>query len=382
MLAAGRRVIVRIPSADGVPGAPPAGAAIVVDLETRTRSTRAATGAAERMGRALRKAGARVAYFKIDSTLRGHPFAEGEALRASTGAPLAWYVPANPSQGRLTIGGRQFVRGVRVERTEFARDPLHPVASGDLIALAGAVVGPARVAHLNVSGLRRGPGYVRSLRRAWLRSGCRAVVADVVHPADLGRLAAVIPGTDLPVGAAALAGMMLGRSGPEAPRSRARRGVPRTLGVIGSLNPTTAAQVRALADRPGVVVRRITRGALVASVRLAPPASARVWIVCLEPGSFRSVRPSAVGSIAASLGRVAAAAFAAFQPSRLFLSGGLTALAACRALGITEYELRGLPASGVTLASASVAGRPVELLTKPGGFGPPDALLGLAGFPA
>ncbi len=376
LLAAGRRVTVRLES-DATPR-PAGGRDLVVDLDTRILSRSAAVRRVTAIGRMLRRAGRRPAYFKIDSTLRGHPFAEGEALRGATGAPLVWFVPANPAQGRLTIGGRQYVRGKRVERTDFARDPLNPVSSGDVVAQAGAAVGPRRVAHLPVSDLRRGLTHVARLRRNWIARGYHAVVADVVKPADLDRLAAAIPSGDLPVGAAALAGAMFRR--PRAiPRGAA---VPsrggRTLAVIGSLNPATAAQIAALARRPGVRVRRVGPADLRRG-RVTGPAGGRWWVLQLDPRAFGRVRPATGPAIARRLGRVGAEAFHAFRPTRLFLSGGLTAVSVCRALGVTELALRGTPATGLTAATATIGGRTVEILTKPGGFGDRRALAALAG---
>ncbi len=376
LLAGGRLVTVRLDSRR-IP-APAGRHAVVVDLDTRIMGRIPATRRVAKVGRRLRRAGLRPAYFKVDSTLRGHPFAEGEALRRAAGAPLAWFAPANPAQGRLTVGGRQYVRGRRVERTEFARDPLNPVMSGDLVALAGAVVGRRRVAHLPVSGLRRGPGRVAALRRLWLRRGCRAVIADVLTPADLDRLAAVIPAGDLPVGAAALAGAMFGKARGRAPRSSPRSRGGRTLAVIGSLNPATAGQIAALAARPAVSVRPLGPGDLRRG-HVPPPRGARWWVLRLDPRAFRAMRPSAGAAIARRLGRVGAAAFATFAPARVFLSGGLTAVSVCRALGIAELALRGTPAPGLTSASATVGGRTVEVLTKPGGFGDRVALAALAG---
>ncbi|MET9950655.1 four-carbon acid sugar kinase family protein [Streptomyces sp. NPDC006339] len=71
----------------------------------------------------------------VDSTLRGHVAAELRAALAGSGRRTAILAPAFPAEGRTTVGGVQYVRGVRVDASEFAHDPAHPVRSADLTHL-------------------------------------------------------------------------------------------------------------------------------------------------------------------------------------------------------------------------------------------------------
>ena len=81
------------------------------------RRARDATMHARAVVARLRHEGIETLYKKIDSTLRGHVGAE---VRAALGAwqadALAIVASAFPETGRTTIGGRQFVNGVRVEQ--------------------------------------------------------------------------------------------------------------------------------------------------------------------------------------------------------------------------------------------------------------------------
>ena len=60
------------------------------------------------------------------------------------------------------------------------------------------------------------------------------------------------------------------------------------------------------------------------------------------------------------------------------VTGGETAVALWTALGAERIDLAGAPAPGLALGQLRVPGRdPIPLLTKAGGFGPPDLLVSL-----
>jgi uncharacterized protein YgbK (DUF1537 family) len=114
-------------------------AVTVADAETRML---ASWEAAERMrllaaGIARRSAG--LIYHKTDSTLRGHIAAEMRALAEVFGEREIIFAPAYPALGRVVRHGRLYVEGRPVEETAFARDPTHPVLTGDIGALVAGV---------------------------------------------------------------------------------------------------------------------------------------------------------------------------------------------------------------------------------------------------
>ena len=87
---------------------------------------------------------------KIDSTLRGHPGAELAAVMSALGAECALVAPAFPAQGRTTVGGRQRVDGIPLNRTEFARS----VSTADLSALIGPHVAPRALCRIPLSAVQ------------------------------------------------------------------------------------------------------------------------------------------------------------------------------------------------------------------------------------
>jgi len=71
------------------------------------------------------------------------------------------------------------------------------------------------------------------------------------------------------------------------------------------------------------------------------------------------------------------------SPILLALTGGETAQAVMRALGASQLEIVGAPASGLALGHLVAEGpRALPVLTKAGGFGPPDLFVTLASGPA
>ncbi len=94
----------------------PAAEVIAIDANTRRMD---AASAAEETARTVRTHPASVVYKKIDSTLRGHLREEiAAALEAYRGMghpdAVAVIAPAFPAMGRITKGGRQYVRGVPI----------------------------------------------------------------------------------------------------------------------------------------------------------------------------------------------------------------------------------------------------------------------------
>ena len=67
-------------------------------------------------------------YIKTDSVLRGNLSASlAGAVDGLKEHPAVYFLPAFPAAGRTTQGGRQYLDGVAVDQTVFARDPLNPV---------------------------------------------------------------------------------------------------------------------------------------------------------------------------------------------------------------------------------------------------------------
>jgi uncharacterized protein YgbK (DUF1537 family) len=103
----------------------PAEGALVINTGTRHRSPAEARGI---IGGILEQYPAvPYIYKKTDSTLRGHIGAELEALVLARNLRILPFIPAYPRLGRITRRGRQYLKGVPIDKTAAAADALNPV---------------------------------------------------------------------------------------------------------------------------------------------------------------------------------------------------------------------------------------------------------------
>jgi uncharacterized protein YgbK (DUF1537 family) len=111
--------------------------AIVIDTDSRHLLP---AEAARRVQTAMQQAGLPAGgwlYKKIDSLLRGNVRAEIEAAMQAAGLARAIVVPANPSRGRVIIGGQYFINGQPLDETPLACDPHHPRQTANVRSLLG-----------------------------------------------------------------------------------------------------------------------------------------------------------------------------------------------------------------------------------------------------
>ena len=108
---------------------------VCVDTDSRSQSAEEAAKRAAAAAKMLQQAGAKWIYKKVDSILRGQVIAEIEAVMKQLGLQRALLAPANPSLGRTIQGGKYFVRGKPIHKTEFVRDPQFPRSSARVLEL-------------------------------------------------------------------------------------------------------------------------------------------------------------------------------------------------------------------------------------------------------
>jgi len=314
----------------------------VVDTETRGGP---AEEAADRV--TIVAARARTGYWfkKIDSTLRGPVGPEVDALMRAVGSTTAIVCPAFPAQRRVVLDRVLLVAGVPLAATAIARDPQFPGGSSSVVDLLRPQLDRA-LAWIPIDQLR---GGVAALAARIRRLSGTVIIADAETEADLDALveaALAVTPSPLLVGAAGLARALAVRLGLLG--ERVELPAPRWLVVAGSAHPATRRQVRE-ARAAGLTV-------------LSTPE-----------------RPVADRDDAS--GRVIDQATAALQresPDLLVVTGGETAVALWTALGAERMDLVGVPSPGLALGQLRIPGRePLNVLTKAGGFGPPDLLVSL-----
>lgn len=149
-------------------------------------------------------------YKKLDSTLRGHIAQECLGMLDELKAQCAVIVPAYPQEGRRTVGGYQLVRGVPVEKTVVARDPLFPVRQSHVPTLLEQASRPEIVGHIPLSVVLHGAGPILVKLNELIKDGKKLVVVDATSSEDLEQIALAIEKAQknakvLPCGSAGLA---------------------------------------------------------------------------------------------------------------------------------------------------------------------------------
>lgn len=292
--------------------------AIVIDTETRHVAPREASARVEILAREARERGVRLLYKKTDSTLRGNIGAElGALLRVFAGARIH-YAPAYPALGRTVRDGVLHVHGVPVSQTSFARDPLDPIRESHIPSLLAAQCGQ--------------PGIV---------------VYDGETEEDVRAVARLLTGLPPPVlaaGPAALAGY-LGSAAP-APRWPV---LATALVINGSLNEVSVRQME-YAEEHGLPGWTILRSDV--------------------SGSAGLDRATRVGDAVRKL-------LESGGPGAVVVFGGDTAFGILAALGSPLVRPLGEILPGVPVSRVELPGRTLHLITKAGGFGPPDLLVRL-----
>src|SRR5881628_1967302 len=300
----------------------------VVDTESRHRARDEAIVRVR--GTVARRAAATSWFKKIDSTLRGHVGAEIVALLEATETPSAVTCPAFPSEGRVVLD-----RVLRVDGTATAHvvDVIRSESDRPLawVPLAEVRAGVAALA-------------VRLARLAGM-----IAVADAETDDDLDTIVGASLALDpVPIlaGSAGLAQPLAERLGLHAGCATLPGG--RWLIVAGSLHPATRRQIAA-AGRAGLHVL-----------------------------ATADAEHADGGDAAATLAREAASLLATGSFDLIVLTGGDTAVAFYRTLGAARIDLVGAPGPGLALGYLRAPGYPaLPVLTKAGGFGPPELFVSL-----
>lgn len=305
---------------------------------------------------------------KIDSMLRGHVVAEIEWLRRTGRTVIV--ASALPSAGRIVRDGDVIADGTPLAQTTtwLIEGPDGPPAllksfSEDIVTSIGKDV-------------VRGAAHVLAAR---LQAASGVVVCDAETDEDLRRiaLAALNDGSGSPimVGSAALVAAVAGTlehgaggSLPDPPRR------PRMAFVVGSAEPSAAAQVVAL-EAAGSVTLRLNANEFIAAPEtlrhraITEALSHALSVVTFDGGApiERALGAELVAALAESV-----AAAADVDETAFVLTGGQTARAVLDAWGARVFTVHrtvdGGAAWGVTDAGTTV-------VTRPGSFGGDDGLV-------
>jgi uncharacterized protein YgbK (DUF1537 family) len=339
---------------------------------------------------------------KMDSTLRGNLGPELRALLDAMPDAVAIVCPAFPKQGRTCRDGMVYVHGVRVDATDFARDPVSPVRDARVAAQLDA---PAAL--LTLAALRVGTPHVNEEIERARRHGIRIVVADAETDDDLHTLATLANERDdiLWAGSSGLleylANDIADRCHPEPPschpeppschpelvEGRATI-APFATGpvvfVVGSRSDMTQRQIESFAAKPGRHTELIGAGDLIENpAAIARKAAAAAKAMHRGLDTLIAVEGDCHGDPQSTSRRIRERLVAMVDESvrsdsgaTVVLSGGDVARTFCDHRGIRGLELLAEVAPGIPISRA--IGANLFVVTKAGGFGHANTYLDIA----
>ena len=323
---------------------------------------------------------------KIDSTLRGNPGAELDALMRITGKKRAIVALACPSVGRTTEQGQCLVNGIPVTQTEFASDPKTPVMSADICEVIQAQTTIAcRAMSLN--------DYMQHLREPAVETP-QIWVVDARTDADLDVIVTdALMQDELPllVGSAGICDALARHVRTQSSQC--------LLAVVGSMSEIAQQQIAAVYQDPQVgtvfidienifsgssteyaqhLVRILSSGRH-CIVHTSPDSEARHHIpqLCVRMGMNRAQLGE---KICQFLGQLIRQVLQEVSPGALYLSGGDVAMAVADALKATGFRITDRVAQCVPYGHFVGGDWQRPVMTKAGGFGDETTLRQVLNF--
>ena len=353
---------------------------VVVDTDSRALPADVAYTRVREVAERLRTLAPERVYKKVDSTLRGNLGAEIDAVMDALDFRLAIVAPAFPGLGRTTRHGRHHLHGRPVHDTEIGRDPKTPVRE----SLIGSLLrqqSRRTPAVVSVDTVESGPRAIRDQVEAHAARGASLMVCDAESDAALRAIVTSCADRRdvLWVGSAGLADHLADtlRSEARPPCSAATSAAGGPLVVVaGSASEITRRQVQVVCACRGVALVELDPVALAEGdaelerCRHELATALAGGQDCALVVASQPLRLTLAPRIVDVLGRLAADCARSHALRGLVLTGGDTARAVCRHLGVAGIQLIAEVEPGVPLGRL-VGTNDTTLLavTKAGAFG-------------
>ncbi len=333
-----------------------------------------------------------------DSTLRGHVFAEVDAVGAAPCVTLL--APALPEAGRTTVDGIQWLalpgeRRIPVADTEFANDPTFGYRSLTIAAWVAEVGCGRSTVVVPLEAIRSvGPAAIRD---ALLSAPDGTVVVPEAESrqdlviAAIGLLEAEALGRAVVVRSAGTFAAIRAGLDPHPIDGVAVAPPGRVLTVCGSHTAATTSQLLRLAEASGAAPREVAADAAAGRredrVAAVADLTAVVRSDLLRDGSAIIATPranvsgDAFTSVGAPLMQMLVEVVTAVRSDLdgVISKGGITsAEVARRGLGASRARVCGQLAPGVALWDVPSVGRHVPCAIVPGNVGGPETLVDIA----
>ncbi len=372
---------------------------LIVDTESRFNDRETAYRKTFRAGKILQGKGIAHIYKKLDSTMRGNIGAEIAGVMDSTGAEIAFVVPALPSNGRITVDGNIYVNGVLLSETEVSADPKNPVAESYIPRIISRQTNK-KIDLIYHREILSGKNNLAQEINHLISKGVQIIVIDAKSRHDLELIASVITSIDrrsLFVGSSGLAAHLTNY--PDTGMSKSN------IIISGSVSEITRKQVEYAEKKLSVEIadvdteklfsqeerdqekKRITGiirdSALNGSdIIIRSSSAANTPDKSFEAGEKYGMNRARVSeSIASFLGELAKFALEETSLNGIMLTGGETAIHAAGHLNITGTMIYDEVLPGVPYGRfLDKKYENVTVVTKAGAFGKEDTLVEVLKF--
>ena len=362
----------------------------IIDTNSRLDASQVAYDKVFAATKALMRAGCQQFHNKTCSVFRGNIGVEFDAMLDALGQDFAIVILGFPQNGRTTIDGIHYVRGVRLEESEFRRDPVHPMTISNLVDILQSQT-KRRVGAIHHDVIEQGR-LKEHLEQ--MRSEYSYIILDVTDQAMLKTIASVVYAYPVLCGSSAIA-EELPAHWDRKPYSHnidaTRQQGQGVLCAAGSLMPQTAAQIGYVRDR-GIPIFELNALALfdhqartlatLADEMIAllnagrdvvfhAPNDPRVFDKMHAEGAARGLARTDVSRmVSAAVAEVVGICVERCGLNRLLIAGGETSAAVCERLGIYGVSISKEIQPGLPLC-LSLTESPMRLVLKSGSFGSP-----------
>ncbi|MEG0750697.1 MAG: four-carbon acid sugar kinase family protein [Oscillospiraceae bacterium] len=369
-------------------------AVLVLCLPTRHLPYREAYEMVCRVALRAQIAGVEILFKKTDSALRGNVGAELSAVLDGYGKGSVCFMPAFPAMKRITVNGIHYIDGVPVAQSVFGSDPFEPVTESYIPCLLH------KQCDTPIELVSRGCLCDISLEKNGL-----IYLFDVKTDDDLNEYVCTVRDKGmlhLVAGCAGVADVLA--NSLDFKRETKVNDLKRDGGLIvvcGSINPISCEQM-ITAEACGY--RRLTipyQELISDDVHDSAAERATVdWIIeayaasgnllistqrvpdnLFAPERVEEMQEKLRQVISARVGAILKSVLDSGTDARIMIIGGDTLLAFLKAVSCTELRPIDELAPGTVRSVIRYHGKPVELITKSGGFGNKNLITSLLGQP-
>ncbi|MFP3121907.1 four-carbon acid sugar kinase family protein [Ectobacillus funiculus] len=370
---------------------------LIIDTDSRLDSPSLSYEKVSKATNILKNAGCSMHYNKTCSVFRGNIGVEFDAMLDELGEEFAVISLAFPGNGRTTIQGIHTVYGKRLEQSEFANDPVHPMHESNLESILQKQT-KRKVTSIYLDVVRKGPEVLKEAIEA-ARENFNYVIVDAETQEDLYTIATAAKDYKVLAGSSAI--------GEEIPKVLPKSNYPNLANAIdikdkngvlvisGSLTPQTKGQTQELIESgfptitidSRVIINESEKGEELnrvyheakklleqgEDVLIMAANAPEIVKETKELGKAKGLSELTISKkISASLAEVAQQLADEIALKRIVVAGGDTSGTVCRQLNIKGNYIISEIETGVP--SGLAIGRDMLIVLKSGSFGKRDFL--------